>query len=243
MVTGAARGIGAATANRLAREGASVAVVDLEEKDCQETVDAVRAAGGTAIGIGCDVTQQDQVEGAVDRTVRELGALDILVNNAGVLRDNLLFKMSDEDWDTVMNTHLKGNFLCTRAAQRHMVERRYGKIVNLSSASALGNRGQANYSTAKAGLQGMTRTLAIELGPFNINVNAVAPGFVETAMTQATAQRVGVEFDDFKKAATEQIPLRRTGVPDDVANVIAFLVDDQASYVSGQVIYVDGGRR
>lgn len=243
MVTGAARGIGAATASRLAREGASVAVVDLEEKDCQETVDAVRAAGGTAIGIGCDVTQQDQVEGAVDRTVRELGALDILVNNAGVLRDNLLFKMSDEDWDTVMNTHLKGNFLCTRAAQRHMVERRYGKIVNLSSASALGNRGQANYSTAKAGLQGMTRTLAIELGPFNINVNAVAPGFVETAMTQATAQRVGVEFDDFKKAATEQIPLRRTGVPDDVANVIAFLVDDQASYVSGQVIYVDGGRR
>lgn len=243
MVTGAARGIGAATASRLAREGASVAVVDLEEKDCQETVDAVRAAGGTAIGIGCDVTQQDQVEGAVDRTVRELGALDILVNNAGVLRDNLLFKMSDEDWDTVMNTHLKGNFLCTRAAQRHMVERRHGKIVNLSSASALGNRGQANYSTAKAGLQGMTRTLAIELGPFNINVNAVAPGFVETAMTQATAQRVGVEFDDFKKAATEQIPLRRTGVPDDVANVIAFLVDDQASYVSGQVIYVDGGRR
>lgn len=243
MVTGAARGIGAATANRLAREGASVAVVDLEEKDCQETVDAVRAAGGTAIGIGCDVTQQDQVEGAVDRTVRELGALDILVNNAGVLRDNLLFKMSDEDWDTVMNTHLKGNFLCTRAAQRLMVERRYGKIVNLSSASALGNRGQANYSTAKAGLQGMTRTLAIELGPFNINVNAVAPGFVETAMTQATAQRVGVDFDDFKKAATEQIPLRRTGVPDDVASVIAFLVDDQASYVSGQVIYVDGGRR
>lgn len=149
MVTGAARGIGAATAGRLARSGANVAVVDLEEKDCQETVDAVHGEGGTAIGIGCDVTQQDQVEGAVDRTVRELGALDILVNNAGVLRDNLLFKMSDEDWDTVMDTHLKGNFLCTRAAQRHMVERRYGKIVNLSSASAQGNRGQANYSTVK----------------------------------------------------------------------------------------------
>lgn len=243
MVTGAARGIGAATADRLARSGASVAVVDLEEKDCQETVDTVRAAGSSAIGIGCDVTRQDQVEEAVDRTVRELGSLDILVNNAGVLRDNLLFKMSDEDWDTVMDTHLKGNFLCTRAAQRHMVERRYGKIVNLSSASALGNRGQANYSTVKAGLQGMTRTLAIELGPFNVNVNAVAPGFVETAMTQATAQRVGMEFDDFKKAATEQIPLRRTGVPEDIANVIAFLASDEASYVSGQVIYVDGGRR
>lgn len=243
MVTGAARGIGAATAGRLARSGANVAVVDLEEKDCQETVDAVHGEGGTAIGIGCDVTQQDQVEGAVDRTVRELGALDILVNNAGVLRDNLLFKMSDEDWDTVMDTHLKGNFLCTRAAQRHMVERRYGKIVNLSSASAQGNRGQANYSTVKAGLQGMTRTLAIELGPFNINVNAVAPGFVETAMTQATAQRVGMKFDDFKKAATEQIPLRRTGVPEDIANVIAFLASDEASYVSGQILYVDGGRR
>lgn len=243
MVTGAARGIGAATARRLAEGGASIAVVDLKEEDCKETVDAVRGAGGTAVAIGCDVTRADQVEHAVARTVEELGGIDILVNNAGVTRDNLLFKMSDDDWDTVMDTHLKGNFLCTRAAQKHMVERRYGKVVNLSSASALGNRGQANYSTAKAGLQGLTRTLAIELGPFNINVNAVAPGFVETAMTEATAARVGMEFDDFKKAASEQIPLRRTGTPEDIANVIAFLVSDEASYVSGQVIYVDGGRR
>lgn len=243
MVTGAARGIGAATAKRLAEGGAKVAVVDLDEADCQGTVETVRSAGGTAVAIGCDVTQREQAEQAVERTVAEMGSIDILVNNAGVTRDNLLFKMSDDDWETVMDTHLKGNFLCTRAAQKHMVEQRYGKIINLSSASALGNRGQANYSTAKAGLQGLTRTLAIELGPFNINVNAVAPGFVETAMTEATAQRVGMGFDDFKQAASEQIPLRRTGRPEDIANVIAFLSGDEASYVSGQVIYVDGGRR
>lgn len=243
MVTGAARGIGAATAKRLAEGGANVAVVDLDEGACRDTVEAVRAAGGKAISVGCDVTVREQVEAAVARTVEEFGAIDVLVNNAGVTKDNMLFKMSDEDWDAVINTHLKGNFLCTRAAQKHMVERRYGKIVNLSSASALGNRGQANYSTAKAGLQGMTRTLAIELGQFNINVNAVAPGFVETAMTEATAQRLGMTFDDFVKAASDQIPLRRTGKPADIANVIAFLVSDEASYVSGQVIYVDGGRR
>ncbi len=241
FVTGAARGIGAATARRLAADGAAVAVVDLREEDTKEAVEAIRAAGGSAIGIGCDVSQRDQVEAAVERTVAELGRLDILVNNAGVIRDNLLFKMSDEDWDTVMAVHLKGAFLCARAAQKHMVEQRWGRIVNLSSTSATGNRGQANYSAAKAGLQGFTRTLAIELGPFGVTVNAVAPGFIETAMTEATAQRVGVAFEDFKKAAAEQIPVRRTGRPEDVANVIAFLASDEAGYVSGQVIYVDGG--
>ncbi|KWW97267.1 3-oxoacyl-ACP reductase [Carbonactinospora thermoautotrophica] len=241
FVTGAARGIGAATARRLAADGAAVAVVDLREEDTKETVEAIRVAGGDAIGIGCDVSQRDQVEAAVERTVAEFGRLDILVNNAGVIRDNLLFKMSDEDWDTVMAVHLKGAFLCARAAQKHMVEQRWGRIVNLSSTSATGNRGQANYSTAKAGLQGFTRTLAIELGPFGVTANAVAPGFIETAMTEATAQRIGVGFEDFKKAAAEQIPVRRIGRPEDVANVIAFLASDDAGYVSGQVIYVDGG--
>jgi 3-oxoacyl-[acyl-carrier protein] reductase len=243
MVTGSARGIGAATARRLAADGAKVAVVDLEEASCKETVDAIAGDGGTAIAVGCDVTRRDQVEATVARVVDELGWLDVLVNNAGVLRDNLLFKMTDDDWSLVIDTHLRGSFNCAREAQKCMVERRWGKIVNLSSTSALGNRGQTNYSTAKAGLQGMTKTLAIELGPFNVNVNAVAPGFIETAMTRATAARVGVDFEDFKQAATTQIPLRRTGRPEDVANVISFLCSEDASYVSGQVIYVAGGPR
>lgn len=242
MVTGAARGIGAATAIRLAEEGAKVGVIDLDGATCEGTVAAIRDLGGEAIAIGCNVADNQQVEAAVEQIVSTFGRLDILVNNAGVIRDNLLFKMSEEDWDVVMNVHLKGHFLCSRAAQKYMVQQRYGKIVNVSSTSALGNRGQANYSAAKAGIQGFTKTLAIELGPFNINVNAVAPGFIDTDMTRATAQRVGMDPEQFKQAAIERIPLRRVGQPRDVANVIAFLASDDASYVSGQVIYVHGGR-
>ncbi|MCL6597888.1 MAG: beta-ketoacyl-ACP reductase [Alicyclobacillus macrosporangiidus] len=242
VVTGAARGIGAATAKRLAADGAKVAVLDVREDACEDTVKAIVEAGGQALAIGCDVTNAAAVEHAMETAVNTFGRLDILVNNAGVIRDNLLFRMSEDDWDTVMNVHLKGTFLCSKAAQRYMVEQRYGKIVNTSSTSALGNRGQANYSAAKAGLQGFTRTLAIELGPFNINVNAVAPGFIVTDMTRATAERVGMTFEDFERAAVERIPLRRAGKPEDVANVIAFLVSDEASYVSGQVIYINGAR-
>jgi 3-oxoacyl-[acyl-carrier protein] reductase len=241
LVTGSARGIGAATARRLASDGAAVAVIDLREQDTEETVAAIRDAGGSAIGIGCDVADAGQVEAAVARTVAELGRLDILVNNAGVIRDNLLFKMTEGDWDTVMNVHLRGAFLCCREAQKHLVAQQSGKIVNLSSRSALGNRGQANYSAAKAGIQGFTRTLAIELGPFGINVNAVAPGFIATAMTDATARRVGIEPEEFRQAAAAAVPLRRVGVPEDVAGVVAFLASDDAAYVTGQTIYVDGG--
>ncbi len=236
LITGGGRGIGAATARLFAAEGAKVAVSDLDEAPAREVADPI---GGLAIA--CDVSVGPEVDAMVERTIKELGRLDILVTCAGIIRDNLLFKMTDDDWDSVIDTHLKGTFLSARAAQKHMVERKYGKMVFLSSTSALGNRGQANYSAAKAGLQGMARTLAIELGPFNVNVNAVAPGFVETRMTQATAQRMGIDYETFKLGAASQIPLRRVGQPEDIASVIAFLCSDESSFVSGQTIYVRGG--
>jgi 3-oxoacyl-[acyl-carrier protein] reductase len=241
IVTGAARGIGAATAERLAREGRAVAVLDLKESDAQEVVDRITADGGTALAVGCDVSDADQVTAAVATVAERLGPPAILVNNAGVLRDNLLFKMSPDDWDTVMNVHLRGSFLMSKAAQAHMTEHNWGRIVNLSSSSALGNRGQANYSAAKAGLQGFTKTLAIELGKFGVTCNAVAPGFIETDMTRATAERIGIDFDAMKEFKAKEIPVRRAGVPADVANTVAFLTGEDAGFVSGQVIYVAGG--
>ena len=236
LVTGAGRGIGAATAQLFAKEGAKVAVSDLDQGPAKEIAGPI---GGLAIA--CDVSDRVQVERMVERTVKEFGRLDVLVTCAGIIRDNLLFKMTDDDWDAVIDTHLKGTFLCARAAQKLMVEQKYGKMVFLSSTSALGNRGQANYSAAKAGLQGMARTLAIELGAFNVNVNTVAPGFVETRMTRATAERMGVDYEAFKLGAASQIPLRRVGRPDDIANVIAFLCSDESSFVSGQTVYARGG--
>jgi 3-oxoacyl-[acyl-carrier protein] reductase len=241
VVTGGARGIGAATARRLAADGMAVAVIDLEEAACKPTVDAISSVGGRALAVGANVSDAAQVDQAVSRVAGELGAPSVLVNNAGVIRDNMLFRMSEEDWDTVLGVHLRGAFLMSRAAQQHMVEQRYGRIVNLSSSSALGNRGQVNYSAAKAGMQGFTKTLAIELGQFGITANAVAPGFIETDMTRATAARVKMEFEDFKQAAAAQIPVRRVGQPEDVANTISFLASEAAGFVSGQVIYVAGG--
>jgi 3-oxoacyl-[acyl-carrier protein] reductase len=236
LVTGGGRGIGSATARLLAAEGARVAVSDLDEAPAREVASAI---GG--LGLACDVSDRGSVEAMVGRTVSELGRLDILVTCAGIIRDNLIFKMTDEDWDAVIDTHLKGTFLCARAAQKQMVEQKYGKMVFLSSTSALGNRGQANYSAAKAGLQGMARTLAIELGPFNVNVNSVAPGFVETRMTRATAERMGMDYETFKLGAASQIPLRRVGQPEEIASVIGFLCSNESSFVSGQTIYVRGG--
>jgi 3-oxoacyl-[acyl-carrier protein] reductase len=241
IVTGAARGIGAATARRLAGDGMAVAVLDLDAATCAGTVDTITAAGGRAFAVGADVSQADQVEAAVGKVAAELGPPVVLVNNAGVIRDNLLFKMTENDWDTVLGVHLRGAFLMSRAAQKHMVDQRFGRIVNLSSSSALGNRGQVNYSAAKAGMQGFTKTLAIELGPFGITANAVAPGFIVTDMTAATAARIGMPFDDFQAAAASQIPVRRVGQPEDVGNVISFLCSEGAGFVSGQVIYVAGG--
>ena len=241
IVTGSARGIGAATARRLAADGMAVAVLDLDEAACAGTVKEIADAGGRALAVGADVSNGAQVQAAVERVAAELGEPGVLVNNAGVIRDNLLFKMTDDDWDTVMGVHLRGAFQMTRAVQQYMVKQRYGRIVNLSSSSALGNRGQVNYSAAKAGLQGFTKTLAIELGKFGVTANAVAPGFIATDMTAATAERVGMGFEDFKAAAATQIPVARVGVPDDIAHTVSFLVSEGAGFVSGQVVYVAGG--
>lgn len=243
MVTGAARGIGAAVAKRLGEDGFAVAVLDLDEEACKPVVDEIEAAGGRALAVGVDVADEQAVEAAVARVAGELGAPTVLVNNAGITRDNLLFKMTATDWDAVMGVHLRGAFLMSRAAQKHMTDARWGRIVNLSSTSALGNRGQANYAAAKAGLQGFTKTLAIELGRFGVTVNAIAPGFIETDMTAATAERVGVPFEHFKAAAAKEIPVGRVGRPEDIAATVSFFVREEASFVSGQVIYVAGGPR
>ena len=241
VVTGAARGIGAGVATRLAADGFDVAVIDLDEGTTADTVAAVKAQGRNGLGVGLDVSDPDAVEAGVGRIAEQLGAPAVLVNNAGITRDNLLFKMSVEEWDQVMNVHLRGSFLMSRAVQKFMVDAKWGRIVNLSSTSALGNRGQANYSTAKAGLQGFTRTLAIELGQFGITVNAIAPGFIATAMTEATAQRLGVDFEEFQKAAATRIPVRRVGQPEDIAQAVSFFVDERSSFVNGQILYVTGG--
>ena len=241
IVTGAARGIGAATAKRLAADGHAVGVLDLDEAACADTVAAITGAGGRAIAVGVDVSKADQVTAAVQRVAAGLGAPTILVNNAGITRDNLIFKMTEDDWDAVINVHLRGSFLMTRAVQTHMTAEKFGRIVNLSSTSAQGNRGQVNYSAAKAGLQGFTKTLAIELGPFGVTANAIAPGFIQSEMTRTTAERLGVSFDDFIAHSAKEIPVQRVGQPDDIAATVSFLTSDEAGFVSGQVIYVAGG--
>ena len=218
-----------------------MAVLDLDEAACAGTVEAITAAGGRAVGVGVDVAHEDQVSAAVARVAEELGPPVILVNNAGIIRDNLIFKMSSDDWDAVIGVHLRGAFLMTRACQAFMTQEKYGRIVNLSSSSAQGNRGQANYSAAKAGLQGFTKTLAIELGKFGVTANAVAPGFIQTEMTKATAERMKLPFETFLAGAAAQIPVGRVGQPEDIAATIAFLCSEEAGFVSGQVIYVAGG--
>ncbi len=248
-VTGGAQGIGAATALKLATAGATVVVLDLNEDGAKGAAQRISddpqvlAAGGRAVAAVCDVTDEATVDRVFAEIHREFGRLDILINNAGITRDNLFFKMERPDWDAVLTTNLTSAYLCSRAAQRYMVPAKYGKIVSLSSRSALGNRGQANYAAAKAGIQGLTATLAIELGPFNITVNAVAPGYIATSMTAATAERVGASPADHQEAVAARTPLGRVGQPDEVAAAVAFLASDEASYVSGQTLYLNGGAR
>ena len=241
VVTGAARGIGRAIALRLATDGHHVAVLDLDESACQEVADEITEGGGTALAVGVDVSDPEQVEAGVARIADELGTPTLLVNNAGIIRDNLIFKMGVEDWDAVLGVHLRGAFLMTKAVQAHMTAEKYGRIVNLSSTSALGNRGQVNYSAAKAGMQGFTKTLAIELGKFGVTANAIAPGFIETEMTAETAARIGIGFEDLKQRASEQVPVARTGTPDDIAHAVSFFVSEDAGFTTGQVLYVAGG--
>ncbi|MEU6577923.1 3-oxoacyl-ACP reductase FabG [Streptomyces sp. NPDC046805] len=243
IVTGAARGIGGATALRLAQDGYAVAALDLREASCVDTVATITEVGGRALAVGADVSDAEQVQTAVERVATELGAPSVLVNNAGITRDNLLFKMSEQDWDAVMGVHLRGAFLMSKACQSHMTAAGWGRIVNLSSTAALGNRGQVNYSAAKAGLQGFTKTLAIELGKFGVTANAIAPGFIATEMTAKTAERLGMSFDDFKASAAAKIPVARVGAPDDIANAVSFFASEAAGFVSGQVLYVAGGPR
>jgi 3-oxoacyl-[acyl-carrier protein] reductase len=241
IVTGAARGIGAATAIRLASDGMAVAVLDLDEADCAKTVQEIENAGGRALAVGADVSKTDQVNAAVERVAAELGPPTVLVNNAAITRDALLFKMTDEQWDSVIDVNLRGPFLMTRAAQKYMTEQKWGRIVNISSSSALGNRGQVNYSATKAGIEGFTKTLAKELGKFGITANAVAPHFIATDMTAAMATSLKMSFEDLVDTYKKQIPVGRVGQPADVAHAISFLVSEGASFVSGQVIYVAGG--
>ena len=241
VVTGAARGIGAGVARRLAADGMAVAVLDLDESACGPLVEEITAAGGRALAVGADVSDEEQVAAAVQRIVDELGPPTVLVNNAGIIRDNLIFKMSVADWDAVMAVHLRGAFLMTRACQTHMTAERYGRIVNLSSTSAQGNRGQVNYLAAKAGMQGFTKTLAIELGRFGVTANAIAPGFIETEMTAETAERIGISFEDLKAQASAAVPVARTGTPADIAHAVSFFASEGAGFTTGQVLYVAGG--
>ncbi|WP_106497881.1 3-oxoacyl-ACP reductase FabG [Lentibacillus sp. Marseille-P4043] len=241
FVTGGSRGIGKGVAKRFAEEGAKVAIIDINEEALSETEKEFKEQGFAVFTKTANVVNADEVEDAMKEVVATFGSLDILVNNAGVIRDNLLFKMTDSDWQQVMDVHLKGSFNAARAAQKYMVDNKYGRIINTSSTSALGNRGQANYATAKAGLQGLTKTLAIELGKFGITVNAVAPGFIETEMTKETAERIGVPFEKLVEASVSTIPVGRSGKPADIANAVAFFADERSSFVNGQVIYVAGG--
>jgi 3-oxoacyl-[acyl-carrier protein] reductase len=241
LVTGAARGIGAAIAERLARDGCDVAILDLDAAACAETVAKVEALGRRALGVAVDVADEGSVEHAIASVEAALGSPTVLVNNAGVLRERTVAKMSLEDWQIVQDVNLRGVFLMCRGVQGGMRARGYGRIVNLASIAALGAHGQANYAAAKAGVIGLTKSLALELGKSGITANVVAPGFVVTPMTAGVAERLGLSFDVMVAEVVRDIPVGRPGHPDDIANAVSFFADERSSFVTGQVLYVAGG--
>lgn len=243
LVTGAARGIGASIAVRMADDGHDVAVLDLDLANCAATVAAIKKLGRRAIGVGANVADETAVKIAVAVVAEELGPPTILVNNAGIIRDRSLAKMTLDEWDSVINVNLRGAFLMSREVQPHMRAAEWGRIVNLSSIAALGNVGEANYSAAKAGVQGFTKSLALELGRYGITANAVAPGFVETEMTKAVAEQVGMSFDEMKERQKRGTAVGRVGVPDDIAHAVSFFADERSGFVTGQILYVAGGPR
>lgn len=235
VVTGAAQGIGQAIAETLAQAGADVVVVDLDAERCQDTVDRVKKHNRQALAISTNVGQWDDVKAMVDQVVKDWGRIDIFVNNAGITRDGLVVRMKEEDWNAVIQVNLTGTFYCIKAALGPMSKQRYGRIINLASVvGVMGNAGQANYSASKAAVIGLTKTIAREYASRNVTVNAVAPGFIDTAMTQALG-------DDVRDMLSKQIPLGRLGQPNDIAEAVKFLASDAANYITGQVLHVNGG--
>lgn len=234
IVTGAGSGIGAATAKRLAAEGAAVVAADANGDAAGKTASEIQAAGGRALGLKCDVSQKAEVEAMVKKTLEAFGGLQILVNNAGITRDGFAKKLGEDKWDQVMAVNLKGTFLCCQAAMLPMMEKNYGRIVNTASVAVLGNPGQANYAASKAGVIGLTRTLALELSRNQVTVNCVAPGATDTAMFHGVPEEI-------KQRIVGSIPLKRMAKPEEIAALHAFLVSDDAAYITGQVIFCDGG--
>ncbi|UCD70501.1 MAG: 3-oxoacyl-[acyl-carrier-protein] reductase [Syntrophobacterales bacterium] len=235
LITGGAQGIGKVTALLLASNGAAVAVSDINMEGALETVKEIEGLGRRGLALEGDVSNPADAERIVTATVEQLGGIDILVNNAGITRDRLLLRMTEEDWDAVLNVNLKGTFNCTKAAVKHMIKRKSGKVVNIASVvGEMGNAGQANYAASKAGIIGLTKAIAREYAQRGINVNAIAPGYIETPMTEALAEKVRDELRG-------QIPMERLGIPLDVANAVYFLVSDASNYITGQVLNVNGG--
>ncbi|BBA45028.1 MULTISPECIES: SDR family NAD(P)-dependent oxidoreductase [Burkholderia] len=237
IVTGSARGLGAATARRLAQEGASVVITDIAAELAQATAKALQDDGLAAHCIVGDITREADVQRLVDQTIEHFGGVHILVNNAGAPRDKYLVKMSEDDWDFVMNVMLKGAFLAARAVMPHFIEQGWGRLINISSRAYLGNPTQANYSAAKAGLIGMAKALSMEEGRYGITANCVAPGFMETEMVQALPT-----YETIKERAVAAQPIKRVGRPDDIADAVAFLASERAGFISGEVLHVTGGR-
>lgn len=237
LVTGSGRGIGRAAVRALAKEGANIVVTDIQEAAVEQTLMLLKKDGHNALGVVADVCRPDQVQALLDQTLEKYGKVDILVNNAGFARDKYLTKMSMEEWDSVIDTILKGAFLCCKAALPSMIERQWGRIINISSRAHLGNPGQTNYAAAKAGLIGFTRSLAFEQGKFNITANAIAPGLIETELLREMPT-----YERLKATALARNPLPRLGTPEEVADAIVYLASDRAAYITGETLHVTGGR-